>query len=257
MLYRIGVDGPQAQQAPRLDLSAAFGGGGEGWLQERLYANPTLLLGGAVDPLFGDLVPLAMELPLEGGGTTLAVDIVAASPQAGIALIEVKLGRNAEARRQIVAQAMEYAGALRRLGYAGLEARLRSMPASALGPGKADTIHEAAGASAGVDPVAFNQAASRNIGRGRVLLLLVVDRIRPELLSLIDDLRDQPGLPFEIGLQEVACYRYPDRPDETCWCRGSCTGFEPRSARSSRSTIRERPMPDPRSQCPQHGSFSR
>ena len=214
MLFRIDANGREAQQARRLDLSKACGGSGEVWLQECLYANPALLLGGAIDPLFRDLVPLATELPLEGGGAGLAVDIVAASPLAGIALIEVKLGINADARRKIVAQAMEYAGALRRLGYAGLEARLRGMQSSAVGPGRADSIYEAAGTSAGADPVAFSQAAGRNIRLGRLLLLLVVDRVGPELHSLIDDLRDQPGLPFEIGLQEVACYDYPDRPEE-------------------------------------------
>lgn len=203
MVFVFDEGSETGQRLERVTLADIASGSPEAWLQARLYRNPEMLLGGEVDPLFQDLQPVAMEFLLDGADRQFAVDILAVSPLGGVAIVEVKLGRNAEARRQIVAQALEYAGALRRLGLAGMEQRLKLQPGG---------LHERVAASEGVDPIAFSAAVQRNIATGRVLLLLVLDRAGPDLIGLVEDLRNQPGLPFEIAIIEARCYRWLDHP---------------------------------------------
>lgn len=184
------------QLLSRLDLAAHRPGRPEAWLQDRLFRSPELLLGAEIDPLFADLRPIAKEFLLSRGDRQLAVDILALSPLGGVTLVEVKLGRNTEARRAIVAQALAYAGALRHLGRGGLAGALHLSP---------EELHERVGAPAVLDPAGFAETVDRNIARGRVLLLLALDRVGAELDGLVADLRDMPGLPFEIAILEVAC----------------------------------------------------
>jgi hypothetical protein len=64
------------------------------------------------------LIPVCRELPLEFGfGRTGALDNLFLTRSGGLMLVEAKLWRNPEARRSVIAQAMEYAASLFRLSY--------------------------------------------------------------------------------------------------------------------------------------------
>ena len=73
---------------------------------------------GEIEPGIGPLVPVCMELPLRVG----SVDNLFITPEGNLVMVEVKLWANPEARRKVVAQALEYATALFRLDYIELEA---------------------------------------------------------------------------------------------------------------------------------------
>jgi hypothetical protein len=87
------------------------------------------------------LVEEAPELlPLSGGARLTVVgrevpigpwfaDLVAVEPDGRIAIIEVKLARNSEARRAVVAQVLSYAAFLQGTGR-GTGGRMRSIPAT-------------------------------------------------------------------------------------------------------------------------------
>src|SRR5690606_16770709 len=79
----------------------------EGWLQRMLFENPTLLPVGEVEPVFGSLIPLARELRTNVG----PVDLAFINSDGLLTLVETKLWRNPEARRQAVAQIIDYATA--------------------------------------------------------------------------------------------------------------------------------------------------
>ena len=90
-------------------------------MQELIYRHPACLPMDQIEPGIGRLIPVCMELPLRAG----SVDNLFITPEGNLVIVEVKLWRNPEARRQVVAQALEYATSLFKLDYSELEAALR------------------------------------------------------------------------------------------------------------------------------------
>ena len=108
----------------RVSLTAA-NGHSERWLQERLFASPALL---PMVEMFGygeSFVPLCRELPLRYGSSNVFLDLLGVSATGRLVLVECKLWRNPEARREVVAQLFEYATLLSEWTYSDLEARLK------------------------------------------------------------------------------------------------------------------------------------
>jgi RecB family endonuclease NucS len=68
----------------------------ESWLQELLYSHPSLLPVEEIEPAFGPLIPLCRELSTEAG----PADLICCSPYGLITIVETKLWRNPQARRE-------------------------------------------------------------------------------------------------------------------------------------------------------------
>ena len=71
------------------------------------------------------LVPLCRELNLNDGIRNLFLDILAITETGKLILIECKLWKNPQARREVLAQAFEYASLLQSLSYSDLSSKLR------------------------------------------------------------------------------------------------------------------------------------
>ena len=74
-------------------------------LQALLFAHPTLIPVGDIEPIFDRLHPLARELRVGSG----FIDLVFMNDEGYLTLVETKLWRNPEARRTVVAQLIDYA----------------------------------------------------------------------------------------------------------------------------------------------------
>jgi hypothetical protein len=61
-----------------------------------------------------------------------------------------------------------------------------------------------------VDEVAFNDALTANLRRGRFLLLIVGDGIREGVEAIAEYLQAHAGLHFSLGLVELPIYVMPD-----------------------------------------------
>lgn len=85
--------------------SAPTGGYDERWLQDLLYTHPELLPIEEIEPVFSGPVPVSRELPTRVG----PLDLVYINKQGLLTLVECKLWRNPEARRQVVGQILDYA----------------------------------------------------------------------------------------------------------------------------------------------------
>jgi hypothetical protein len=70
-------------------------------------------------------VPLCRELPLRYGSSNVFLDLLGVSATGRLVLVECKLWRNPEARREVVAQLFEYAALLSEWTNSDLEARLK------------------------------------------------------------------------------------------------------------------------------------
>jgi hypothetical protein len=77
----------------------------EAWLQRLIMAHPRLLPVDQIEPAFADLVPICMELPTPSG----YLDNLLVTASGDLALVECKLWRNPEARREVIGQIIDYA----------------------------------------------------------------------------------------------------------------------------------------------------
>jgi hypothetical protein len=192
-----------------LRLGAEMGGYDEAWLQRLLYNTPEVLPVEQIEPGFGKLIPLCRELPLTfGGGRSGALDNLFVTKDGHLVLVETKLWRNPEARRTVVAQAMEYAAAVFRLGYEDFESAV--LRARASDPKPPVSIYDIVKMhDKEVDEPEFVDAVSRNLKRGRAIIGVVGDGIREDVAPLAELLQTHAGHRFTFALIELAVYQAP------------------------------------------------
>ena len=169
-------------------------------------SHPHLLPIGQVEPSFTDLVPVCVELPTAAG----FLDNLLVTPAGDIALVECKLWRNPQARREVIAQIIDYAKELSTWNYETLEEAIRrTKPYD--GPSGAGPKHlyEYVAKLGDIDEASFIDAVSRNLRRGRFLLLIVGDGIREGLESMTEYLQQFAGLRFTLALVELVLYEGP------------------------------------------------
>lgn len=187
----------------RLPLSA--GGNGafdERWLQEILFAHPAALPIREIDPHAGMLIPVCLELETGAG----PADILYVTRTGQIVLVETKLWRNAEARRVVVAQILDYAKELSRWSYEDLSRQ--TAIASKRGPG---FLLECVRAKhADLDEAAFVDGINRSLATGDFILIIAGDGIRSGAESLVSFLDRYGNLRFHLALVEAASYRLAD-----------------------------------------------
>jgi hypothetical protein len=112
-------------------------------------------------------------------------DLLATEPTGRLVIIEVKLAKNAEARRAVVAQVLTYAAFLRHTPRATLEHELL---ASHLAQRQYSSLLDAVTQNTqdgSVDADAFVAALDANLERGGFRLVLVLDEAPTELVKLV------------------------------------------------------------------------
>lgn len=170
----------------------------ENWLQNLLHDQPDILPIGQIEPGFGAAVPVARELSCGHG----YVDNLYVTPTGEIILVEAKLWSNPQARREVVAQALDYVAALMRLDYEGLELAVGNAAGNkhklySYFSNRPDAVGEAD----------FIDAVSNNLKRGRMLVLVVGDGIRREAEAMASLLQSHAGAHFTFALVELAMWR--------------------------------------------------
>ncbi|RWO61783.1 hypothetical protein [Mesorhizobium sp.] len=95
----------------------------EHWLQDLLFRYPALIVANRLDGGGGDVVPVCRELAIPRAAGTVFADILGVARTGRLVIIECKLWRNPQARREVLAQIVEYAALLRRWSFGDLTAR--------------------------------------------------------------------------------------------------------------------------------------
>ncbi len=169
----------------------------EGWLQELMFKTPGVLPVEDIDPGFTPLVPVGREIPTAVG----PMDNLYISPQGLLTLVEAKLWRNPQARREVVGQILDYAKEISRWSYADLDAKATEAAGKPLWQLVCDATGDI------LDEGRFVDAVTRNMRAGRFLLLIVGDGIREEMERLAEFLQGTPQLRFTLALVELQVYR--------------------------------------------------
>ena len=87
-----------------------------------IQGHPALLPVSDIEPGLQPLIPICMELPVPSG----YVDNFMLTPEGGIVIVETKLWRNPEARREVVGQVLDYAKDLSAFTYEALQSAART-----------------------------------------------------------------------------------------------------------------------------------
>jgi hypothetical protein len=158
-------------------LLAPVGFPDEATLHRLVEEAPQLL------PLSGSprLVVLGHEVPLGSG----SADILAVEPSGRLVLLEVKLARNAEARRAVVAQILAYAAYLRGTSVEALEQQTLRRQLRERGVETIAALAESEDPDGTFDGDAFAESLEESLVAGRFRLVLVLDDAPAELVRLV------------------------------------------------------------------------
>lgn len=171
-------------------------------IQNYVHAQPGCLPIAEIDPIFANPVAICRELPTPAG----PIDNLMVTPAGLPVLVECKLWRNPQARREVVGQILDYAKELSRWSSSDLQRAVRQR-LKCTGDPVLEKVREIAPET---DEVLFNDALTHNLRRGRFLLLIVGDGIREGVEAIGDYLQAHAGLHFSLGLVELPIFALPD-----------------------------------------------
>ena len=173
----------------------------EDFIQALVHDHPSILPISEIDPIFAGAISVCREMSTPAG----FVDNFLVTPSGLPILVECKLWRNAEARREVVGQILDYAKELARFTVSDIQREVSK--SLKLGPTALMDIVRAADPS--VNEIDFGENLTANLRRGRFLLLLVGDGIRDRVEAIADYLQEHAGLHFSLGLVELAIFNLP------------------------------------------------
>ncbi len=174
----------------------------EGQIQDFIFRHPELLPIDEIEPFFQTLVPICRELGTPAG----PADILFLNDKGLITLVECKLWRNPEARREVVAQILDYAKEINNWTYEDLQKAVYQ----STGDSSRSLFEIVSDASEELDEGGFIDAVTRNLKRGRYLLLIVGDGIRQNVERIGEYLQDSAHLNFSLALVETKVFRCPE-----------------------------------------------
>lgn len=152
----------------------------------------------------GDVVPLCRELAIPRAGGTVFADILGVARTGRLVVIECKLWRNPQARREVLAQIVEYAALLRRWSFGDLTARLKRKLAIA----EQNPIFELAKAKwPELEEAPFVDAVMRSLKLGDFQLIIAGDGIRSDTHAIAEHLNSQGAGLAQLTLLEIQLWQ--------------------------------------------------
>ena len=177
----------------------------EVWLQELLREHPEILPVAEIEPIFHPLIPIGREVTTKTG----AIDNLFISHRGYLVLVETKLWRNPEAKREVVAQAIDYGSSLSKWNYNKLDNAVRAYTRKFENSeqGLVEWVEYKCG------PVEnghafFEDIVAKNLRLGRFLTLIVGDRIRTSVVEMLSYINKYPHLATDVALVELNCYQW-------------------------------------------------
>ena len=187
-----------------LDATRAGGGYDEAWVRDLIFEHPTAIPVQEIDPSFGPLIGVCKELDTRGAGYADALFI---NSMGMPTLVECKLWRNPEARREVVGQIIDYARALKRWTFSDLQ-REAARARKEQGFDLLGHVRKAIGGD--LDTAAFVDNVTRNLSRSRIMLLVLGDGIREGVEAIADYVQNTTGMHFTFGLVEAQVFDLGD-----------------------------------------------
>jgi hypothetical protein len=176
----------------------------EGSFQEMLAANPAVLAG-ATDGADGDWLLIDRELPIKASESdvgTWSLDHLFISRDGRPVLVEVKRSSDPRARREVVAQMLDYAASFaHEWGAERLRGRLaQRLPST---EARATEVEAFLARTTFETEDEFWIEVQTKIEAGQLRLIFVADRLSPTLVRIIEYLNDQLKTTEMLGIEVV------------------------------------------------------
>ena len=169
----------------------------ESWLQEILYAEPSILPTNEIDSVYSNLIPIGREIPVSSG----FIDNFYISSKGYLVIVETKLWRNPESRREVVGQILDYAKDIQQWDYENLNDIYYKNNNKNL----FDMFVEK-GYYSKEDEADFIDIVTKNIVNARFLLMIVGDGIREGVEKMVSFLNNNPTMQYKFALCELEVY---------------------------------------------------
>ncbi len=195
----VPVDGP-ALSLERVELGRGTDDSGrrEEFIQQLVHDHPSLVPMMEIEPAFTPMVSVCQELATRAG----YLDNLWITPDGGLVLGECKLVRNPQARREVVAQALDYARSIKGWHYDELEEAVRLA--------RKDTtfsLYQLVEAQSDLTEDQFVDAVERRLRSGRFMVLVLGDGIQEGVEALSDFLQLHAGLHTGIALIDLSIWK--------------------------------------------------
>jgi hypothetical protein len=150
------------------------------------------------------MAPICRELPIPRSSGTVYLDIFGVTGDGQLVLVECKLWRNPQARREVIAQILEYASLMRTWTYSDLGEQVRKRTHST----SANPLFEAVSKVVeGLDEALFVDRVTRSLQTGDFLLIVAGDGIRSDVHAIADHLNRSSGLSASLALVEIQLWQ--------------------------------------------------
>lgn len=205
LLFNEKLDAEPAHFTP-VDLEGE-GGLKERRIQELVFRHPEFIPIEEIDPGAGQVASLCQELTLQADSGPVRVDILGVTRRGRLVLVECKLWRNPQARREVIGQILEYAALIRKLSYGDLSVLVQKRSGLS-GPNVLWSL--AKGPLGLTDEAAFVDAVSHSLEQGAFDLVVLGDGIRRDLDAVRAYLEAAAGLRSRLALVELSAWRDGD-----------------------------------------------
>ncbi len=196
-------DGAAPQRFSPVGFESGKDSFSEDWLQRLLFEQPDILPIEQIEPAFSDAAPVCREMPTPAG----PIDLVLVTETGSPVLVETKLWRNPEARRDAIIQILDYGKEV-----SGWTAEQFDDAVKRARQDRRRSFDVLSDYFDEPDEPSYYDGLSRCLKDGRFLLLIVGDGIRDGVENIVHFLQAQVGLRLAFGLIELGIYRVPALP---------------------------------------------
>ena len=160
------------------------------------------LIAGADDPAFGPLISVCTELPTRAG----RIDNLFVSSNGRLTLVECKLWRNQQARREVVAQILDYAKEIATWSYSDLQKNINFRT----GKSGNHLFKLVEAQHPDIREPAFIDDVETALRQGKFMLLIAGDGIKADVKALTELIDRQSTAAFTFGMVAVAMFQATD-----------------------------------------------
>lgn len=196
-LFLSSLEESRGQALERIPFREA--GFSEVQLQEWLFNHPESLPMRQIDPSFGPVARLCQELPV--GDNYL--DLAYVNETGRLMLVECKLWKNPQSRREVIGQILDYAADIAKWDYEQLSDAI----SKATGGSSTSMYEVALEEFPSLDEATFVDDVERSLREGSFLLAIAGDGIRENVERIVSLIQSRATPQFSFALIEVGVYR--------------------------------------------------